>query len=147
MYFAGNPARAHPVKRCKPFEFHGVCRQIYQIRAHRRVLGGLRRAPTPTPRGARSTDSGLQGRSRTQGAEGRGRGAHTPAQPEPTRSRSCELEFPMFLTLFLLLHSDILAQGMVHAAAIAGHAETERAPCCLPYCLGGFSAAIISMEM
>ena len=49
----------------------------------------------------------------------------------------------MFLTLFLLLHSDILAQGMVHAAAIAGHAETERAPCCLPYCLGGFSAAII----
>ena len=61
---------------------------------------------------------------RGQRAEGRGRGAHTPAQPEPTRSRSCELEFPTFLTLFLL-HSDILAQGMVHAAAIAGHAATE----------------------
>ena len=34
MYFSGNPARAHPAKGCKPFEFVGVCRQIHQIRAH-----------------------------------------------------------------------------------------------------------------
>ena len=148
MYFAGNSARAHPAKRCRPFEFDGV-KQFVDKCIKFGHIGGFSAAcaerPRPPPGALALPIEVLKAEAggRGQRAEGRGRGAHTPAQPEPTRSRSCELEFPTFLTLFLLLHSDILAQGMVHAAAIAGHAETERAPCCLPSCLGGFSAAII----